>query len=163
MLDVETGRKAAPPEVAEPHEIANASSLSRNDRFTRWCREQGIDVFGYVVTARAMAAGPAPAKARPKAAEHESPWSLIGLDMVEARILPQSFDDMTVEEAREILGRMPEQRSGTAWMGMNAHLAERPDTFAFRTREGTVGLLQMEAVGEHPGQLTIRYRLGRRD
>ena len=45
----------------------------------------------------------------PTAAEPESPFALIGLDMIEARILPQTFDELTVEEAREILERMPEQ------------------------------------------------------
>jgi hypothetical protein len=162
LLDLETGRKAAPPEFVKPQELANAYSLAENGRFARWCREQEIDVFGYLNNARAGAvAAPAPAKA--KVARQVPEWSLIGLEMVEARILPQTFDDMTVEEAREILERAPERRSDTAWMGMADHLLEHPDTFAFRTREGTLGLLQMEAAGKDAGELTIRYRLERRD
>ena len=48
-------------------------------------------------------------------------------------------------------------------MMVGTHLTERPDTFAFRTREGTVGLLQMQADPKEPAWLTIRYRLEPRD
>jgi hypothetical protein len=37
------------------------------------------------------------------------------------------------------------------------------DTFAFRTREGAMGLLQIEAAEKEAGKLTIRYRFERRD
>ena len=47
--------------------------------------------------------------------------SLIGLDMIGARILPESFDELTVEDAREILERMPAHKRSTAWM-----MIERP-------------------------------------
>ncbi len=82
--------------------------------------------------------------------------------MMESRVLPESFDELTVEVAREILERMPENKPNTAWMMINAELTERPDTFAFKTREGVVGLLQMEPAEKETGKLTIRYRLERR-
>jgi hypothetical protein len=159
LPDLKTGRKAVPPKTLRPDEIANASSLPRNEQFTQWCRDQGIDVFGYVIMA-----GPRPAGAAgPKAAGQESQFALIGLDMIEARIVPDTFDELTVEDAREILDRMPEQKPRTAWMMIDAQLAERPDTFAFKTREGAVGLLQIEAAEKEAGKLTIRYRLERRN
>jgi hypothetical protein len=157
LLDLETGKTAVPPKILNPDELADGSSLPRNERFTRWCRDQGIDVFGGVTTTESGipigkgAAGPA------------RQFSLIGLDMIEARILPETFVELTVEDAREILERMPEQRSKTAWMMIDFQLAEHPDTFAFKTREGAVGLLQMEATDEQAGKLTIRYRLEPRD
>ncbi len=90
-------------------------------------------------------------------AEPDAPrFGIIGLDMIRSRILPQSFDDLTAEEAREILERMPEQKAASTWMMIQPHLAERPDTFAFKTREGALGLLQIEATEK---ELTIRYRL----
>ena len=54
--------------------------------------------------------------------------------MIEARILPQTFDDLTVEDAREILERTPDKKPSTASMMIGHNLKERPDTFAFKTR-----------------------------
>jgi RNA polymerase sigma factor (sigma-70 family) len=160
LLDLETGRKVVPPEFLKPQEFTNAWSLTRNDRFARWCRDRGVDLFGRVVTAEIEAAAPV-AKAAPMAFRPAS--ALVGLDMIDARILPQSFDEMTVEEAREILGRMPKNRYPATHMMIDSNLVERPDTFAFQTREGVVGLLQLEARGKEERTLTIRYRLGRQD
>jgi hypothetical protein len=112
---------------------------------------EGIDVFGHV------------ASAATKAAEPESQFAIIGLDMIEAHIVPQTFDELTVQEAREILERMPEKKSSISWMMVDPQLTERPDTFVFKTREGAVGLLQIEPAEKEAGKLTIRYRLERRD
>jgi hypothetical protein len=159
LLDLESGRKVVPPEFLKPDVLRSARSVARDERFALWCRERGIDLFSQGEAAGiGMAA--AVAKARPG---YRSDSAIIGLDMMEARILPQSFDEMTVEEAREILGRMPENRSDAVSMMIDSHLAERPDTFAFKTRGGVVGLLQIEAAGKEDRGLTVRYRLERRD
>ncbi len=160
-MDLETGRKMAPPEFLTADEIANGPSFRRNERFARWCQDQGIDLLSNV--SRQRGARPAGGAAKDADAGPELRFALIGLDMVEARILPQSFGELTVEDAREILDRQPGNPSGTAWMSIDAHLVERPDTFAFKTRGGDVGLLQLEAAANETGKLTIRYRLERRD
>ncbi len=164
LLDLKTGRKAAPPEILKPADIANASILPGNEQFTRWCRDQGVDVFGYVAAAApgeaSLPEGAETARAR-RPQQAQSQFALIGLDVTAARILPQTFDELSVEEAREILDRMPADTSRTAWMTSDAQLAELPDTFAFKTREGAVGLLQVEATEQEAGKLIIRYRLER--
>jgi hypothetical protein len=48
-------------------------------------------------------------------------------------------------------------------MNIDNYLVERPDTFAFKTREGTVGLLQIEVADIEAGKLGVRYRLERQD
>jgi hypothetical protein len=161
LLNLKTGRRAVPPEFLKPDEIAETSSFSRNERFIRWCRDQGIDVFSNL--SRTSGAMPAGMAAKPAPAGREFLVSLIGPDMIERCIVPQSFDELTVEEAREILDRLPEQKSPTASMTTDAQLVERPDTFAFKTREGLVGLMQIQLVEKEAGKLTIRYRLERRD
>jgi hypothetical protein len=155
LLNFKTGRKALPPEFLKADELAEAFSLGQNQRLIGWCREHAIDAFGAAETARAKTA-PAPfAKSEPP----ESQVALIGLDMLRARILPQSFDDMSVEGAREILDRILENQSGTMWMEIDPRILERPDTFAFKTREGTVGILQLLTADIEARTLKVRYRL----
>ncbi len=138
-------------------------ALTRYERFIRWCRDQGLDLLGRDTSgegeARAVPAGAAAAPAAPAALARQPRSELAGLEMTVARIIPQSFDELTVEEAREILERTPQQKARGAWLTAANHLTERPDTFAFQTREGSVGLLQMQADAKDQGKLTIRYRL----
>lgn len=103
MLDLETGRSVVPPDFLGPGQLSNPFSLDQDQRFARWCRDRGIDLSAFVETAEVEAAAPAQV-AKEAAPASRTVFGLIGLDVVEARILPQSFDEMTVEEAREILG-----------------------------------------------------------
>jgi hypothetical protein len=161
LLDLETGRRVAPPDFFNAQQILKAGSLPPSNRSASWCRDQGIDAFVRLHRVGGRAAI-APAKAEGEAEEPATLSTLIGLDMLEARIVPGTFDELTVEEAREIMGRMPSNRTGIAWMMIDPYVTERPDTFAFKTREGTVGLLQVEAADSETGKLTIRYRLDRK-
>jgi RNA polymerase sigma factor (sigma-70 family) len=167
FLDLETGRKSMPPRFLKPGEMAETLSHARDERFTRWCRDQGIDVVTHVAAAsrRAVAKAKRGELEAPATIEQGSgaPSALFGFDMIAERIMPETFDELTVEEAREILGRTPKEPTRPAWMSIGPGLKERPDTFVFQTREGAVGVLQIEAAGKEPGSLTIRYRLERRD
>ena len=119
-------------------------------------------MFGHVITPRAEEVAPAgPEKAAPEGAEAAEPGSisLIGLDMTQARIVPLTFDELTVEEVRDIMDRMPKNEPSISWMMIDYQLTERPDTFAFKTRDGSVGVLQVEAAEKEAGKLTVRYRL----
>ena len=64
----------------------------------------------------------------------------------------------TIGWIADILGRLPERKSHIAWMTIDAHMHERPDTFAIQTRDGSMGVLQVEEREKTPGKLTVRYR-----
>ncbi len=87
----------------------------------------------------------------------------IGPGMIAARILPETFNELTARDAREILERVRDVQPDIGWIKIDARLAEKPDTFAFKTREGLVGLLQIEPSEEEAGKLTMRYRIERPD
>ncbi len=87
----------------------------------------------------------------------------IGPGMIAARILPETFNELTARDAREILERDRDVQPDIGWIKVDARLAEKPDTFAFKTPEGLVGLLQVEASEHGAGKLSIRYRLERAD
>jgi peroxiredoxin len=158
FLDLDTGRKSVPPKFLTSAAFANPWSLQKNEPFTRWCRDQKMDVFGHLSTPR-----PELVPAGVESVEEIKPeFSCLGLDMLAAQIVPITFDEVTVEEARDILGRSPHgDRSPIAWMSIDNQLIEKPATFVFRTREGAVGVLQVEKPGKEASSWTIRYRLDR--
>ena len=55
-LDLQSGRKAVPPKFLKGDEILNSFSLARNEQFSKWCREQRLDVLTYVNSAERQAA-----------------------------------------------------------------------------------------------------------
>jgi hypothetical protein len=89
--------------------------------------------------------------------------TFLGPGMIAARILSETFNELTPRDARDILERMRYVHPDIGWIKMDVQLAERPDTFVFKTSEGLVGLLQCEQSEEDAGKLTMRYRIERPD
>ena len=106
LLDLETGRKRRSAGLPEARTVGNRFPSIRISDSPDGAGTEGSTCSAFVETAEVEAAAPAQV-AKEAAPASRTVFGLIGLDMVEARILPQSFDEMTVEEAREILGRMP--------------------------------------------------------
>jgi hypothetical protein len=65
------------------------------------------------------------------------------------RITPESFDELTVQEARDFLDRGVNQRNRFPRIAFGTHLTERPATFVFRNREGTVGVPVTHILRSH--------------
>jgi hypothetical protein len=89
--------------------------------------------------------------------------NFIGPGMIPARILPETFNELTARDARDILERARFEHPDVGWIKIDAQLAERPDTYVFKTREGVVGILQIEAAEAEGTTLTMRYRIERPD
>ena len=86
---------------------------------------------------------------------------LIGIDMVAMPLRPKAFDQLSVEQAREILGRSVAREPSITWMSIDANLVERPKTFLIRIRDDSIGLIQLEETDGVAGEITVRYRLHR--
>ena len=153
LLDLETGKKSVAPEFLRPVDLANVSSLSAHKQFREWCWDQRIDLIGQTLDFQEEKG------ARPKS---RAALQFVGREIEALRILPQTFDELSVEEVREILDRYWQELSAT-WLMSDASLSLHPDTFAFRTADRSVGLLQFEEKETGSGKLTIRYRLRRAD
>jgi hypothetical protein len=160
LLSLRSGRTSGPPNFFTRQAAANLPDLVRDERFIRWCREEGLDLLGHITSAEREAGivipGPVEKAAAPAP---RSQSELLGLEMTVERITPESFDELTVQEARDISDRALNQRKHFPLLPFGTHLTERPDTFVFRNREGIVGLLQMQEDAKDPHKLTIRYRL----
>ena len=79
--------------------------------------------------------------------------------MVARRVLPRSFDEMSVERVKEILNRRPAEKSEFAWMSPQTGTEDQPDTFVIKTRDGNVGLLQIVRTSSLLQFIMIRYRI----
>ena len=83
--------------------------------------------------------------------------------MIVARILPETFNELIPRDARELLERVWTAHPDVGWIKSDTQLAERADTFAFKTREGLVGSLQFEQSGGEAEKPTMRYRIEQLD
>ena len=80
------------------------------------------------------------------------------MDMVLCPVTTGAWEKMSVEEAVAILGRAGVEKYGFI---TKQQQQEWPSTWAFKTREGGVGILQLLDNAKSPETLTIRYKLVR--
>ncbi len=151
LLDLETGRTVAPPDSLVP---VGKYAFYKDKEFVTWCREQGIDVVTNESRVGFLGGAPSDRASRPSKIVQ-----LIGLDMVARRVLPRSFDEMSVEKIKEILDRWPVEKAERAWMSPQTGTEDQPDTFVIKTRNGNVGLLQIVRTSSLLQFAMIRYRI----
>lgn len=157
LLDLDTERTAALPKDYEAA-IDNPRSPFHDAEAAKWCQEHGIDVVGKYTArnpeeeaARAAGAG---AFAGPPAG-----IQLHGLGLTAIRVLPKSFYSMSIEEVQELLERQYHQPPEVARMHVQFRTPDMTETYAIRTREGSIGLIKLEIVPDEPGKIRLRYRL----
>lgn len=153
LLGLETGRRFALPDGAEPEAPGELPVAQTNESLRDWRRAQGIDLASSVSSGVIAFAGgkpPPPPKNR---------MQLVGFEMTALRVSGKAFERMSVERVGEIMDRAIGERGDLAWMALWPADAPEPYTWAIRTREGRVGLLQIVKTSNDPQTITFRYRL----
>jgi hypothetical protein len=106
-----------------------------------WLKEQGIDLIAYATT-------------------DSGDQGIAGYDMVAVKIDSHRFDKLDLKDARRELEkvRKEEEKAPATMMSTKREL---PVTYVIRTREGFVGVLQVEEawVSKTPAMFRLRYKL----
>jgi len=153
LLDLDTGRKYRLPGDSEPEEAGQRPAIEADPALLKWCRQQGIELASHVLSGTiGLAAGYAP---KPR----KNLMQLVGLDMLALPVTSEAFNRLGVERVKEILDRPTWPQGTTSWMDPSPEGATGPCTWAIKTRDGRVGLLQIEANGTEPQTVTFRYRM----
>jgi hypothetical protein len=149
LLNLETGQKVTPPDSLVPAQIRPGDSFSNHKELAAWCRARGVNIG----TVAAWVSGTNDSKS-----SRSATIDLVGLEMNALCVLPSSFEEMTLPELKELVARWPLRDEG-AWMGS---LSEpRRDTYVIVTKSGTMGLLQIRAIGDQHDSIAFRYRLAK--
>lgn len=153
LIDLETGRRFALPEDAQPEPPGKRPVIETDEAVLGWCRDQGIDLASFVssgLMAEAAGVPPPPRK---------NPIQLVGLEMTALQVSERAFDRLSVERVREIVNRPIGKQGTVAWMDPWPEDAPGLCTWAIKTRDGRVGLLQIVKISAKPQSITFRYRL----
>jgi hypothetical protein len=106
-----------------------------------WLKEKGIDLMAIAAT-------------------DAGDQCIAGYDMVAVKIDNSRFDSLDLTEAQRALEKVEKEaeKAPATLMSIKAGL---PVTYAIRTREGSVGVLQIEdaRVSETPAVFRLRYKL----
>ena len=132
MADLESGKVMVP----DPRRYRGD-----NPQGLAWLKEKGLDLIAL-------------------ARNDSGDQGLVGYDMVVARIDNGRFDPCDRDEARRAIDGLPKEAKSPSAVVMSTK-TELPVTYVFRTREGSVGVLQIfEArTTQDPPVFRLRYRL----
>jgi beta-lactamase regulating signal transducer with metallopeptidase domain len=135
MIDLDTGRLATPPEDLVPDDTDpdDRTAAEMAAGFT-WLTEQGVDAL-------AMRSG--------------TLEGLLGVGLRAAHVHETLWRTATPQQVAEAVGEGPGE--GPPQVVINAANGAR--TFAFRTREGGTGILQITGFSDKPEAVRIRYKL----
>jgi hypothetical protein len=132
MADLETGKVTAP----DPTRFRGDDPQGR-----AWLKEMGIDLIAFART-------------------DSGDQGIGGYELTAAKITNSRFDALDLTEAQRALGKAEKEQTSAPGVLMSTK-RELPVTYVFRTREGSVGVLQIEQarLSEAPAVFHLRYKL----
>ncbi len=106
-----------------------------------WLRENGIDLVAIATPIVGL-------------------QGIAGFEMAAVKIDNSRFDTLDIDEAKQALEKVDNKQNGVPGTIMSFRLG-LPITYAIRTRDGSVGVLQIEDVrlSETPAVFRLRYKL----
>jgi beta-lactamase regulating signal transducer with metallopeptidase domain len=150
LFDLETGEKITPPDSLVATDPPLGDAFSSHKELAAWCRAHGANL-GVVKTRLSKTFDAKPFGPT-------IGFDLVGLDMTALRVLPNSYDEMTVTELKELLARWPGRESQAYMLSLTD---PRRDTYAIATKSGAMGLLQIKPTGDDQNSIVFRYRLAK--
>ncbi len=132
LIDLDAGKLYTPPQQLDPEKNREADPK----KLVAWARQRGIDATGV------------------KASE----GILVGVDLVVAFVDEPSWESVTTpQQVRDALERAAHLSGDIPLIG--GEDVPGDTLYAFRTREGGMGVLQIAGRGDDPPSVKIRYKL----
>lgn len=155
LFDLETEQAYRLPVGTRPEPPGKSPVVETDPALVKWRREQGLDLAVHVSSGLIGFAGGEPPPPR------KNLLQIVGLDLRLLQVSPAAFDKLSVGRARGILERPLGKQGPLSWMDPWPEDPLGPHTWVFKTREGSVGLLQIVEPVTEPGSIAFRYRLSK--
>jgi hypothetical protein len=139
-----------------PAELREGFAFADGEKLAAWCRAKGVNVGTVQSPPDVELPGERPAA---------TTLALLGLDMNVVTVSPNSYEEMSLAELKELVARWPPRpemvyywppHHDQTWIDLR--FEPRRDTYIIATKSGTLGLLQIKGVR---GSLAFRYRLAK--
>ncbi len=131
LIDLDTGKLYTPPQQLDPEK----NPMADPKKLAAWARQRGIDATGV------------------KASE----GILVGVELFVTFVGDASWESVTPQQVRDALECAAHQTGLVPPIGGKDFPVDA--LYAFRTREGGMGVLQVVGRGAHPPSVKIRYKL----
>ena len=150
LFKLAPGEAVAGPDDVVPENVQDSAPFGHDSALEKWCRDQGVDLAAVIIRQAGVAGAPK------KGGDQTPALQLLGLDLATCKILPDSFGEVGIAQAEEILSRFPNSTKITGLDGSTS--AEGPATFVIRARDGSIAVLQIVATDKELRSVTLACR-----
>ena len=132
VIDLDSGRL-----FSVPNQLRNTPTEGREKVVSEWYRKNGID-----------------AGADGSGQQH----GLVGVEVKAAQVANERWETITEDDISQVLTEAPLKEHEGRVLMLRTNREVRA-TFAFKTREGGMGILQITGFTENPKSVKIRYKM----